>query len=102
MIQRMFNPHCRYYVLLTFPCSKVASRPSQPGNSQAAAAAAARAKALEVPRAYQRARMEAGPTTYTVVPKSNVIFNENRQKGGGGGEDILKKIKARRGGGGGR
>ncbi|KAF2710901.1 transcription factor IWS1 [Pleomassaria siparia CBS 279.74] len=56
-----------------------------------------RAQALEAPRAFQRARMEAGPTTYTVVPKSNVVFNENVKKGGGGGEDILRKIRARGG-----
>ncbi|KAF2796434.1 transcriptional elongation factor-like protein Iws1 [Melanomma pulvis-pyrius CBS 109.77] len=61
----------------------------------------ARAKALEAPRAFQRARMEAGPTTYTVVPKSNVVFNENVKKGagGGGGEDIMRKIRGARGGG---
>ena len=57
----------------------------------------ARAKALEAPRAFQRARMEAGPTTYTVVPKSNVVFNENAKKSGGGGEDIMRKIRARQG-----
>jgi len=62
-------------------------------------AAAARAKALEVPRTFQRARLEAGPTTYTVVPRSNVVFNENMKKGSGGGEDILKKIKGGRSGG---
>jgi transcription factor SPN1 len=40
--------------------------------------------------------MEVGPTTYTVVPKSNVTFNpENAKRTGGGAEDILKKIKAK-------
>ncbi|KAF2243261.1 hypothetical protein BU26DRAFT_493094 [Trematosphaeria pertusa] len=80
--------------------TNVPTRGSGVQNSQAAAAAAARAKALEVPRAYQRARLETGPTTYTVVPKSNVTFNENVKKGSGGGEDILKRIKARSGRGG--
>ncbi|KAF2640494.1 hypothetical protein P280DRAFT_451237 [Massarina eburnea CBS 473.64] len=71
-----------------------------PQNSQAAHAAAQRAKALEPERNFVRARMEASRSTYTIVPKSNVVFNENRQRGqGGGGEDILKKIKGRGGGG---
>jgi transcription factor SPN1 len=61
-------------------------------------AAAARAKALEAPRAFQRARMEQGPTTYTIVPKSNVIVGDQVRRGGGGGEDILRKIKAKKGG----
>jgi transcription factor SPN1 len=42
--------------------------------------------------------MESGPTTYTIAPKSNVVFNEggrNRQ----GDVDILKQIKGRGGGG---
>lgn len=70
-------------------------RSSQPVLSHADKA---RAKALEAPRAFQRARMEAGPTTYTVVPKSNVVFNDNVKKGAGGGEDILRKIRGNRGG----
>ncbi|KAF2016585.1 hypothetical protein BU24DRAFT_451083 [Aaosphaeria arxii CBS 175.79] len=75
-------------------------RNSQPGGSQAAAAAA-RAKALEAPRVFQRARMEAGPTTYTVVPKSNVIYNDQANKrSGGAGEDILRRIRSRGGRGG--
>ncbi|KAF2180174.1 hypothetical protein K469DRAFT_730198 [Zopfia rhizophila CBS 207.26] len=73
-------------------------RPSQ----QASSKAAARAKALEAPRAYQRARMEAGPTTYTVVPKSNVQFTDAAQTKapGGGGDEIFKRLKARGGRGG--
>ncbi|KAF2734034.1 hypothetical protein EJ04DRAFT_512801 [Polyplosphaeria fusca] len=78
---------------------QVAARPTQQ-STQASQAAAARAKALETPRYYQRARMEAAPTTYTIVPKSNVVFNENRQRGPAGGEDILKKLKGRSGRGG--
>jgi transcription factor SPN1 len=75
---------------------KLPVRSTRPANSQAAVA---RAKALEAPRAYQRARMEAGPTTYTVVPKSNLIItNESGRRSGGAGDDIIRKLKARRGG----
>ncbi len=66
-------------------------------NSQAAAQAAQRKKALEVPRSFQRARMEAGPTTYTIAPKSNVTFNENNNTRRD--VDIFKAVKARQGGG---
>jgi transcription factor SPN1 len=45
--------------------------------------------------------MEAGPTTYTIAPKSNVIIaNESGKRSGGAGEEILKKFKARAGRGG--
>ncbi|KAF1938192.1 hypothetical protein EJ02DRAFT_384220 [Clathrospora elynae] len=67
-------------------------------SSQAAAAAASRKKALEAPRAFQRARMEAGPTTYTIAPKSNVVFNENARNRSSN-VDIMKQIKGGRGGG---
>ncbi|KAF2878310.1 hypothetical protein BDV95DRAFT_510204 [Massariosphaeria phaeospora] len=75
--------------------SKAPVRSTQ-GSSQATAAANARAKALETPRSFQRARMEAGPTTYTIVPKSNVVFNNEGRGRSGGGEDIMKKIRSRR------
>jgi transcription factor SPN1 len=45
-----------------------------------------------------RARPEAGPTTYTIVPKSNVVFNENN-KARSGDVDIMRKIRNNRGGG---
>lgn len=67
-------------------------------SSQAAAAAAARAKALAPERSFVRARMEPSRETYTIVPKSNVAFNGERQRGLGGGEDILRKMKGGRGG----
>ena len=72
--------------------------PRTAAQSAAAQEALARKKALEAPKAFQRARMESGPTTYTIAPKSNVVFNEggrNRQ----GDVDILKQIKGRGGGG---
>ncbi|KAF2118892.1 hypothetical protein BDV96DRAFT_610770 [Lophiotrema nucula] len=71
-------------------------RATQTASSQAAVA---RAKALEAPRAFSRARMEAGPTTYTIVPKSNVVVGEQKRHGGAN-EDILKRIRARGGRGG--
>ncbi|EMD59293.1 hypothetical protein GGP41_009166 [Bipolaris sorokiniana] len=67
-------------------------------NSQQAAIAASRKKALEAPRAFQRARMESGPTTYTIAPKSNVVFNENARSRSTN-VDIMKQIKGGRGGG---
>ncbi|KAF2033444.1 hypothetical protein EK21DRAFT_108913 [Setomelanomma holmii] len=66
--------------------------------SQAARIAADRKKQLEAPKAFQRARMETGPTTYTIAPKSNVQFNEGG-RARGGNVDILKQIKGRGGGG---
>jgi transcription factor SPN1 len=68
------------------------------GNSQQAAQAASRKKALEAPRAFQRARMESGPTTYTIAPKSNVVFNENARSRSSN-VDIMKQIRGGRGGG---
>ncbi|KAH7073559.1 hypothetical protein FB567DRAFT_492788 [Paraphoma chrysanthemicola] len=77
--------------------TKVAA-PRTTAASQAAKIAADRKKALEAPKAFQRARMESGPTTYTIAPKSNVQFNEGGRSRGGN-VDILKQIKGRGGGG---
>ncbi|KAF1918174.1 hypothetical protein BDU57DRAFT_494801 [Ampelomyces quisqualis] len=74
--------------------SKITAPRSQAA-SQAAQQAAARKKALEAPKAFQRARMEAGPTTYTIAPKSNVVFNEGG-KSRNSNVDIMKQIKGRR------
>lgn len=68
--------------------------------SQASQVAAARKKALEAPRAFVRARMETGPTNYTIAPKSNVTFNENNRNRSTN-VDIMKQIRGGRGGGGG-
>ncbi|KAF2128983.1 hypothetical protein P153DRAFT_423399 [Dothidotthia symphoricarpi CBS 119687] len=67
-------------------------------NSQAAVRENARKKALEVPRAFTRARMETGPTSYTIAPKSNVVFNENN-KNRSQNVDIMRQIRGGRGGG---
>ncbi|KAI8943797.1 hypothetical protein NX059_001771 [Plenodomus lindquistii] len=66
-------------------------------SSQASQAAAARKKALEAPRNFVRARMETGPTNYTIAPKSNVTFNENNRSRSTN-VDILKQIRGRGGG----
>lgn len=66
-------------------------------NSQQSIAANIRKKQLEAPRAFQRARMESGPTTYTIAPKSNVLFNENARNRSSN-VDIMKQIKGGRGG----
>ncbi|EAT90948.1 hypothetical protein HBI56_021160 [Parastagonospora nodorum] len=76
--------------------TKVAA-PRTQAASQAAQIAANRKKALEAPKAFQRARMEAGPTTYTIAPKSNVVFNESGRSRSSN-VDILKQIKGRGGG----
>ncbi|KAL1601628.1 Transcription factor iws1 [Paraconiothyrium brasiliense] len=78
--------------------SNVRTRTTDPQASQAAAQAAARNRALAPPTTYMRARAEAGPTTYTIVPRSNVVFNENN-KGRSGDVDIMRKIRSNRGGG---
>ncbi|KAH7411627.1 hypothetical protein DE146DRAFT_602635 [Phaeosphaeria sp. MPI-PUGE-AT-0046c] len=75
----------------------MSSAPRTQAASQAAQQAAARKKALEAPKAFQRARMEVGPTTYTIAPKSNVVFNEGG-KSRSSNVDILKQIKGRTGG----
>jgi len=66
-----------------------------PANSQAAAQAAQRKKALEVPRTFQRARMETGRMTYQVAPRSNVTFQEGNNVRRD--VDIMKTVKARQG-----
>lgn len=71
--------------------------PDRGMSSQAAAQAARRKKELEAPRAFQRARLEAGPTTYTIAPKSSVTFNENARSRSSN-VDIMKQIKSRGGG----
>ncbi|KAL6707128.1 Transcription factor iws1 [Coniothyrium glycines] len=70
----------------------------RPVHSQATQAAALRKKQLEAPRNFVRARMETGPTTYTIAPKSNVVFNENTRNRSTN-VDIMKQIRGGRGGG---
>lgn len=76
------------------PTRKIATGNST-ANSQAAALAAQRKKALEAPRSFQRARMESGRMTYTVAPKSNVTFQEGNNVRRD--VDIMKTVKARQG-----
>jgi transcription factor SPN1 len=42
--------------------------------------------------------MESGPTTYTIAPKSNVVFNENARSRSSN-VDIMKQIRGGRSGG---
>lgn len=67
-------------------------------SSHAGQVAAARKKALEAPRTFVRARMESGPTNYTIAPKSSVQFNENARSRSSN-VDIMKQIRGGRGGG---
>ncbi|KAF2660163.1 hypothetical protein K491DRAFT_688486 [Lophiostoma macrostomum CBS 122681] len=97
ILRRTDDYRKKEFVQADYDPTRLPVRNANPGASQAAAA---RAKALEAPRAFQRARMEQGPTTYTVVPKSNVVYNDQARRTGGGGEDILRKIKGRSGRGG--
>ncbi|OCK77377.1 hypothetical protein K432DRAFT_358699 [Lepidopterella palustris CBS 459.81] len=79
----------------TYDPMKLPVRPSNP-NTQAAQAAAARAKALETPRVWNRARMEGGPTTYTIVPKSNIQTPEQvRRAPGAAGDEAFRRMRAR-------
>ncbi|KAJ4398471.1 Transcription factor iws1 [Didymella pomorum] len=80
-----------------FDPTRKAATGNAAANSQAAAQAAARKKALEVPKAYQRARMETGRMTYDIAPTSHVTFNEGNNSRRD--VDILKTVKARQGGG---
>ncbi|KAJ4378956.1 Transcription factor iws1 [Didymella sp. IMI 355093] len=80
-----------------FDPTRKAATGNSAANSQAAAQAAARKKALEVPKAYQRARMETGRMTYDIAPTSHVTFNEGNNSRRD--VDILKTVKARQGGG---
>ncbi|KAF1997212.1 hypothetical protein P154DRAFT_525022 [Amniculicola lignicola CBS 123094] len=79
------------FVQAEYDPTKLPVRSSQ--NLAAQQAAATRAKALEAPQPFRRARMEPSRTTYTIVPKSNVVYQEVKK---GGGDDILKRLKAKR------
>ncbi|KAF2491737.1 hypothetical protein BU16DRAFT_492947 [Lophium mytilinum] len=72
-------------------------RSINPVNSQAAAQAAARKKALETPKVWNRARMEAGPTTYTIVPKTNVQVEEKKvqRAPGAAGDEAFRRMRAK-------
>lgn len=100
--QADYNP--RYVLLLhTSLCILTISSQMKTGDrsaasSQAAAVAATRKKQLEAPKAFQRARMESGPTTYTIAPKSSVVFNENARSRSSN-VDIMKQIRGGRSGG---
>ncbi|KAF2742895.1 hypothetical protein M011DRAFT_432054 [Sporormia fimetaria CBS 119925] len=67
---------------------------ARPALSQAAAL---RAKDLEAPKTYQRARFEGGAKTYTIAPRSKTVFNQETGRGRAPEPDIMRKIKNRQG-----
>lgn len=97
ILRRTDDYRKKEFIQADYDPSKASAR-DPVASSQAATQAANRKKALEAPRAFQRARMEAGPTTYTIAPKSSVVFNENT-RGRSTNVDIMKQIKGGRGGG---
>lgn len=88
------------------PNSQLPTRPHG-GIDKAAKAAAARKKALEIPMASNRARVEGGLGTYTIVPRANTEAimqsqgppgSNGRRLGARAGDEMFKKLKARSGG----
>lgn len=74
------------------PSRKLPVRSANPVSSQANA----RAKALETPRVFNRARIEGGPTSYTIVPKSNIqIPDQVRRAPGAAGDEAFRRMRAK-------
>lgn len=80
------------FVEATYDPMKLPVRSANPVSSQANA----RAKALETPRAFNRARIEGGPTSYTIVPKSNIqIPDQVRRAPGAAGDEAFRRMRAK-------
>ncbi|KAF2840409.1 hypothetical protein M501DRAFT_1002761 [Patellaria atrata CBS 101060] len=70
-------------------------RPSQGGNSQlSAATAAAREKMLATPTVMNRARITGSQTSYTIVPKNNVVPGSQPVRAPGAAGDAFRRLKA--------
>ena len=79
------------------------SQPQRPAGAvdKVAKAAAARKKALEIPMVGNRARVEGGLGTYTIVPRANtdaVLASQNaggaRRMGAKAGDEMFRKMRA--------
>lgn len=65
------------------------------GVDKAAKAAAARKAALAIPMATNRARVEGGLSTYTVVPRSDLSRVQGVKRLGASGDEMFRRLKAR-------
>jgi transcription factor SPN1 len=65
------------------------------GEQKAAKAAAARRAALAIPMTSNRARVEGGLGTYTIVPKSDLSRVQGVKRLGASGDDMFRRLKAR-------
>ncbi|KAI5299545.1 Transcription factor iws1 [Ascosphaera atra] len=97
ILQRSDDYSKRVFQTAEFDPRTLAQR-SAPISAAAANAAAAEARARELlpPRLAMRARAEAGPTSYTIVPKSTVVQEGKFARPlGASGEDRFRRMKAR-------
>jgi len=65
------------------------------GFDKASKAAAARKAALAVPMNNNRARVEGGVGTYTIVPKNNLTKVQGVKRLGASGDEMFRKLKLR-------
>ncbi|KLJ05519.1 hypothetical protein EMPG_10993 [Blastomyces silverae] len=94
ILQRSDDYSKRVYEEADFDPSQLASR--NQGVSAQATAAEARARELLPPRLANRARVEAGHTSYTIVPRSTAVQESRFARPlGSSGEDRFRRMKAR-------
>ncbi|PGH33096.1 transcription factor iws1 [[Emmonsia] crescens] len=94
ILQRSDDYSKRVYEEADFDPSQLASR--NQGISAQATAAEARARELLPPRLANRARAEAGHTSYTIVPRSTMVQESRFARPlGSSGEDRFRRMKAR-------
>ncbi|KAF2156093.1 hypothetical protein K461DRAFT_89359 [Myriangium duriaei CBS 260.36] len=84
-----------YDAAATLRASQIAS--SQ-GPDKAARAAAARKAALAVPGVQNRARVEGGVGSYSIVPRSDLTKVQGVKRLGASGDELFRKLKARHAG----
>ncbi|PGH11296.1 transcription factor iws1 [Polytolypa hystricis UAMH7299] len=93
ILQRSDDYSKRVYEEVDFDPTKLAR--NQPVSAQATAAQA-RARELLPPRLANRARAEAGTTSYTIVPRSTMVQESKFARPlGASGEDRFRRMKAR-------
>ncbi|EEH07907.1 transcription factor iws1 [Histoplasma capsulatum G186AR] len=94
ILQRSDDYSKRVYEEAYFDPSQLAAR--NQGVSAQATAAEARARELLPPRLANRARVEAGHTSYTIVPRSTTVQESRFARPlGASGEDRFRRMKAR-------
>lgn len=111
ILKRTDDYRKREFVEADYNPSDMLPQRSQAGADKATKAAAARKKALEIPMIGNRARVQGGLGTYTIVPRANTDAilasqgppgSNGRRLGARAGDEMFRKIKARNGQGGGR